>query len=110
MSAPRLFRLLDGAAWAAAQAAGPAACLPWNDDDRRDGFFHLSGRDQAAGTAARYYAQVADLWAAEIDPAALGAMLKWEVSRGGALFPHVYGQVPVRAVIEAKPFDPRDFA
>jgi uncharacterized protein (DUF952 family) len=105
----RLYRLIDGPSWAAAKAQGPGAELPRNADDRRDGFFHLSGRDQVAETARRYYAQVADLWALELDPKALGATLKWEPSRGGALFPHVHGPAPVAAVIEAKPFDSRDF-
>jgi uncharacterized protein (DUF952 family) len=109
MTAPRLFRLIDGAVWAQAKAAGSAAALPLNDDDRRDGFLHLSGRDQVAETARRYYASVPDLWVLEIDPGALGEALRWEVSRGGALFPHVYGPAPLAAVIEAKPYDSRDF-
>lgn len=105
----RLYRLIDGASWTAAKARGPSAELPRNADDRRDGFFHLSARNQVAETARRYYAAVVDLWALELDAKALGPALKWEPSRGGALFPHVYGPAPVAAVIEAKPFDSRDF-
>jgi uncharacterized protein (DUF952 family) len=110
MSGERVFRLLDGGDWARARAAGPGGTLPTNADDRRDGFFHLSSRAQVAETARRYYAGVADLWAVELDPSALGDALRWEPSRGGALFPHVYGEVPVAAVIDARPFDSLDFA
>ncbi len=110
MSESRLFRLIEGAAWASAKAADANGMLPLNDDDRRDGFLHLSGRDQVAETARRYYAEAVDLWVLELDPKALGGALRWEASRGGALFPHVYGPAPLSAVIEAKPFDSRDFA
>lgn len=109
MTHGRLFRLIDGRSWSDAKAAGPRAALPWNADDRRDGFFHLSGETQVVETARRYYAAVSDLWVLELDPEALGETLRWDPSRGGALFPHVYGDAPVSAVVEAKPFDSRDF-
>ena len=80
------------------------------DDDRRDGFLHLSARDQVVETARRHYADVAELWVLEIDAAALGDALTWERSRGGALFPHVHGEAPVAAVVAARPFEPSDFS
>jgi uncharacterized protein (DUF952 family) len=105
MTAARVYRLIARADWDAARAVGAGATLPWNDDDRRDGFFHLSARDQIAETARRHYAGVEDLWVLELDTAALGERLRWEPSRGGALFPHCHGAAPVAAVTDAHPFD-----
>lgn len=102
-----VYRLMPRAEWEGAQARGVA---PWNDDDARDGFFHLSTRTQVGETARRHYAGVAELWVLEIDAAALGDVLKWEASRGGALFPHYYGEAPLSAVVAAAPFDPDDFS
>ncbi|MEO0819733.1 MAG: DUF952 domain-containing protein [Pseudomonadota bacterium] len=58
--------------------------------DLADGFVHLSAADQLAGTAAKHFRGVAPLWLAAFGQAALGAALRWEPSRGGALFPHLY--------------------
>lgn len=58
--------------------------------DLADGFIHFSTAEQVAGTAARHFAGCDGLWLAAIDEARLGDALKWEVSRGGALFPHLY--------------------
>ena len=66
--------------------------------DRADGFIHLSARDQVAETLARHFAGQDDLVLAMIDLPALGDAVKWEVSRGGALFPHVYAPIPLSAV------------
>lgn len=57
-------------------------------DDRRDGFIHLSTADQWPATRERYFADAAELWLVECD--GLGDALRWEVSRGGARFPHLY--------------------
>jgi len=103
----RVYRLIAFADWVAAQDRG---VLPWNGDDRRDGFFHLSTRGQVVETARRHYAGVDDLWALELDASALGAQLRWEPSRGGDLFPHLHGEAPATAVTDARAFDPADFA
>lgn len=66
--------------------------------DLADGYIHLSTRAQTAGTVAKHYAGQDDLVLAMVDLAALGSTVKWEVSRGGALFPHVYGPLPLSAV------------
>ena len=58
--------------------------------DLADGYIHFSTPAQVAETAAKYFANDSDLVLVACDPAALGADLKWEVSRGGALFPHLY--------------------
>src|SRR5208282_5388386 len=71
--------------------------------DRRDGFIHFSAASQVAETAAKHFAQQKNLLLIAVDADALGAALKWEVSRGGALFPHLYGALPLSAVRWARP-------
>jgi len=66
--------------------------------DLRDGYIHFSTADQLAETAARHFAGATDLVLVAVDEAALGAGLKWETARGGALFPHLYGDLPLGAV------------
>mgnify|MGYP001258196367 CR=1 FL=1 len=66
--------------------------------DLADGFIHLSTRAQTAETVAKHFAGQDDLVLAMVDLAALGDSVKWEVSRGGALFPHVYGTLPMGAI------------
>ena len=71
--------------------------------DLADGFIHLSAADQVAGTAAKHFFGQSDLVLVAIVGDALGPSLKWEVSRGGALFPHLYGPLPLTAVRWTKP-------
>ena len=59
--------------------------------DLADGYIHLSTADQLAGTIDKHFAGQDGLQLAAIDLDALGAAVKWEDSRGGALFPHIYG-------------------
>jgi beta-hydroxylase len=66
--------------------------------DKADGFIHASTRDQLAGTLMTHYANARRLAVAEIDAEALGETLKWESSRGGEVFPHIYGPLPWSAV------------
>lgn len=66
--------------------------------DKADGFIHASTREQLAGTLMTHYPEARRLAVAEIDAAALGATLKWEKSRGGEPFPHVYAPIPWTAV------------
>ena len=63
--------------------------------DRADGFIHLSAENQTLETARLYFAGRDDLVAVKFDPETLGAPLKWEASRGGVLFPHYYGALPM---------------
>ena len=63
--------------------------------DGRDGFIHFSTAAQVHETAARHFAGAADLTLIAVDADALVDALKWEVSRGGDLFPHLYGELPV---------------
>lgn len=82
-----VYKIFRRSEWNAFRAAGVTAGAPV---DLRDGFIHLSTSEQVAGTAARHFAQESDLVLVAIDADRLGADLKWEPSRGGALFPHLY--------------------
>jgi uncharacterized protein (DUF952 family) len=81
-------------------AAGVSAGAPV---DLADGYIHLSAPDQVAGTAARHFAGEDGLWLVACDPAAMGEALRWEVSRGGARFPHLYRTLRRRDVLWARP-------
>jgi uncharacterized protein (DUF952 family) len=74
-------------------------------DDVRDGFIHLSRGDQVEGTLAKHFAGQEDLVLLAFDAEALGDGLRWEVSRGGDLFPHLYAPLDLAQVlwIEALP-------
>lgn len=67
-------------------------------DDKRDGYIHCSTAEQSVGTYEKYFAGKRGLMLAAIDADALGASLTWEPSRGGALFPHIYGILPRSAI------------
>jgi beta-hydroxylase len=67
--------------------------------DIADGYIHLSAADQLEETIAKYFAGEADLRIAEVDLACLGDAVRWEEARGGALFPHIYAELPIHAVI-----------
>ena len=89
------FKILTRDQWTQWRADGDFAGAPV---DIADGYIHLSARDQVAETAAKHFTGQDDLILAMIDLPALGDSVKWEVSRGGALFPHVYGTIPMSAV------------
>ena len=71
--------------------------------DRKDGFIHFSTAEQAAETAAKWFAGQRDLVLVAVDADTLGEKLKWEPSRGGALFPHLYGELDAMAVLRVDP-------
>ena len=71
--------------------------------DLADGYIHFSTAEQAAETAAKHFAGQTDLVLVQVDSARLGDHLKWEKSRGGALFPHLYGELFVSAVTKVEP-------
>src|SRR5665213_2667767 len=86
--------------WPAADAAGD---YTGTADDRRDGFIHFSTGDQIAESARRHRAGQAGLLLIAVEPARLGDRLRWEASRGGALFPHVYGAMRPGEIASAAP-------
>jgi uncharacterized protein (DUF952 family) len=71
-------------------------------DDARDGFIHLSAGHQVAGTLAKYFAGQTDLVLIAINPERLGERLRWETSRGGELFPHLYGPLDLAHVMSVE--------
>jgi len=71
--------------------------------DARDGFIHFSTGAQVRETAAKHFSGAADLLLVAVDADLLDRALKWEVSRGGDLFPHLYGALPLAAVLWVKP-------
>jgi uncharacterized protein (DUF952 family) len=90
-----VYHVCPRAAWQAAREAG---LYRGSADDARDGFIHFSSAGQVAESCARHRAGQAGLVLLAVDEAALGSALKWEPSRGGALFPHLYGALPLAAV------------
>ena len=96
----RIYKILSREEWAHAEAAGQ---FDGSAVDLADGFIHFSAADQAGETLAKHFAGRTGLMLLTIDSETLGSALKWEPSRGGALFPHLYGALPLEAVIETAP-------
>ncbi len=94
-----IYKLLQSAEWSIATALGR---YDGSAADRRDGFIHFSAAEQVAGTAAIHFAGQAGLVLLTVDPDLLDGDLRWETSRGGARFPHLFGPMPVAAVICAR--------
>ena len=95
-----IYKISDVALWNEAERAGIFTGAPV---DVADGFIHFSTATQAAETAARHFAGRRDLVLVAVDADALGAALRHEPSRGGALFPHLYGTLALSAVRWVKP-------
>ena len=95
-----VYKVLSEAAYAKAARTGR---FPGSPDDLRDGFIHLSAANQLAGTLAKHFAGQAGLVLLAVDPGWLGPALKWEVSRGGEPFPHLYAPLDLAAVLWAEP-------
>jgi uncharacterized protein (DUF952 family) len=90
------FKVLTAEQWARFQADGVFNGAPV---DVADGYIHLSAADQLQETLDKHFAGQTGLVIAEVDLAVLANSVKWEASRGGALFPHIYGPLPMSAVI-----------
>ena len=95
-----ILKILTAPEWRAAEQAGVFRGV---GIDVKDGYIHFSTPAQAAETAAKHFAGLRDLVLVAVDAETLGAALKWEVSRGGALFPHLYGVLSTRDTLWAKP-------
>ena len=95
-----IFKIVGAEEWRAAEAAGVFSGAAV---DRADGYVHFSTAEQAAETAAKWFAGRADLVLAAVDADALGPALRWEPSRGGALFPHLYAPLALSAVVWTRP-------
>ena len=95
-----IYKITPQAPWREAEANGRFTGAPI---DIADGFIHFSTAEQVRETAAKPFSGQADLLLVAIDGASLGDALKYEVSRGGALFPHLYGVLDMDAVLWVKP-------
>jgi len=95
-----IYKILPEAMWRAAEARGRFDGAPV---DIGDGFIHFSTAAQARETAAKHFAGQSGLLLVAVDAGGLGAALKWEVSRGGALFPHLYAPLDPAAALWSRP-------
>jgi uncharacterized protein (DUF952 family) len=95
-----IYKICERALWRAAEETGLFRGSPV---DERDGFIHFSTAAQLAETAAKHFAGATDLILVAADGATLGPALKWERSRGGDLFPHLYAALPLSAVLWVRP-------
>jgi uncharacterized protein (DUF952 family) len=96
----RVYKICDRKAWEQARAQGRYL---GSRDDTRDGFIHLSAPDQVAETLERHFTGQDDLMLIGVDVRQLGEALRWEPSRRGALFPHLYQPLDLAAVISEVP-------
>jgi uncharacterized protein (DUF952 family) len=90
------YKILTADQWAHFQADGVFHGAPV---DLTDGYIHLSTTDQLQGTLDKHFGGASGLIIAEVNLAALGNTVRWEVSRGDALFPHIYGALPMTAIM-----------
>lgn len=97
---PIIYKICPAALWREAERDGVFAGAPV---DTADGFIHFSTAAQVAETAAKHFAGARDLLLVRVDAAKLGERLKWEPSRGGALFPHLYGPLRLADVGKVEP-------
>ncbi|MGA3302259.1 MAG: DUF952 domain-containing protein [Methylovirgula sp.] len=97
---PLLYKILPATLWRDAEAKG---VFKGSSVDVADGFIHFSTAAQVRETAVKHFAGQDDLVIAAIDAEKLGDALRYESSRGGALFPHLYAPLPLKAVIWVKP-------
>jgi uncharacterized protein (DUF952 family) len=95
-----IYKICTAAEWHAAEHAG---AYSGSAVDRKDGFIHFSTAEQMGETAAKHFAGQRDLVLVSVDADKLGPGLKWEPSRGGALFPHLYGELGLYAVLRVDP-------
>jgi uncharacterized protein (DUF952 family) len=94
-----VYKILSAPAFAEAKRAGQ---FLGSADDVRDGFIHLSAAEQLAGTLTKHFAGQADLVLLAVNAERLGIDLKWEPSRDGELFPHLYAPLDFAAVLWSK--------
>jgi len=95
-----IYKICDTAQWAEAEREGE---FRGSAVDLADGYIHFSTATQLADTAAKHFAGMSGLVLLAVGAEELGGVLKWEISRGGALFPHLYSALPLTAVRWVKP-------
>jgi uncharacterized protein (DUF952 family) len=92
----KIYKICSASAWREAERDGVYRGSP---DDARDGFIHFSTAPQVGETARKHFFGQRALFLVEVDGDALGAALRWERSRNDELFPHLYGELDLGAVI-----------
>jgi uncharacterized protein (DUF952 family) len=97
---PVIYKICPAPLWRDAERDGVFAGAPV---DTADGFIHFSTATQVVETAAKHFAGARDLLLVRVEVEKLGDHLKWEVSRGGALFPHLYGSLRLADVHKVEP-------
>ena len=95
-----IYKICTASEWREAERAG---AFRGSAVDLKDGFIHFSTVEQVAETAAKWFAGQRDLVLVAVDADALGDKLKWEPSRGGALFPHLYAPLDVNDALSVVP-------
>lgn len=100
MSDDVIYHMCRADEWVQALESGS---YPGSSQDRADGFIHFSTRDQVWTSAAKHRRGQDGILLLAVDAKSLGDALKWEPSRGGQLFPHLYGPLDIGAVIETTP-------
>ena len=95
-----VYKICPAALWRDAERTG---VFRGSDVDRRDGFIHFSTAAQVVETATKHFIGQTNLLLVRVDTTKLGDLLKWEPSRGGALFPHLYGDLDLAAVTQIDP-------
>lgn len=95
-----IFKIEDKTIWQKASAVGVYTGAPV---DVADGFIHFSSADQVRVTLSKHFSGRQNLLLIAIDADKLKTALKWETSRGGALFPHLYSDFALDSVVEARP-------
>ncbi|MBF0547397.1 MAG: DUF952 domain-containing protein [Candidatus Riflebacteria bacterium] len=100
-----VYKILTASQWNEAEKSGLFVGAPI---DLADGFIHLSSPETIRETAARHFAGQDDLMLAALEGDRLGELLKWEPSRGGALFPHLYRTFEVNEALWVKPLPLRN--
>ncbi len=95
-----IYKICSASLWEEAERTGSFAGAPV---DVRDGFIHLSTAAQVSETATQHFAGQSDLLLVAVDAEDLGPALRYEPSRGGDLFPHLYGPLPLSSVRWVKP-------
>ncbi len=94
------YKIIPENLWREAEAAGVFHGAPV---DLADGFIHFSTASQTPETAAKHFADQRGLLLVTIEAGDFGAAMKWEPSRGGALFPHLYGPLPIARAMSVRP-------
>ncbi len=95
-----IYKICPIALWQQAESVGE---FVGSEADLFDGFIHFSSAEQLEATAAKHFAGQHDLLLITVAAGSLGEALKWEPSRGGDLFPHLYGKLKLDAVVSVAP-------